>query len=185
MKSADITIRMASPKDARSLLAIYRPYVEHTAITFEYEVPSEEEFASRITHILERYPYLVAEEGGKPVGYAYASSFKDRAAYNWAVELSIYLDESCRGRGVGAVLYKALEDILKRQNITNLNACIAYPNPESIRFHEKQGYRTTAHFTRCGYKGGQWWDMIWMEKILGSHPIPPQDFIPITQLKDH
>lgn len=184
MNHPDISIRMAEPADAAALLAIYAPYVTDTAITFEYEVPSREEFARRIAHTLERFPYLVAEKKGALVGYAYASPFKERAAYDWAVETSIYLAMEERGQGTGFLLYQALEDILTRQNVLNVNACIAYPNPGSIRFHEKLGYLTAAHFTRCGFKLGQWWDMVWMEKMLGSHRVPPKPFIPVTELTD-
>jgi phosphinothricin acetyltransferase len=183
MTDSSVTIRMAAPEDAASLLAIYRPYVEKTAITFEYEVPSVEEFAGRIRHVLTRFPYLAAEKDGKLLGYAYVSPFKERAAYDWAVETSIYVAEDARGCGTGSLLYRTLEEILKAQNITNLNACITYPHPESISFHERFGYKTVAHFTKCGYKLDTWWDMVWMEKMLSNHPEKPQPVIPVTQLE--
>lgn len=176
--SDKIVIRVASEKDAEELLSIYAYYVENTGVTFEYDVPSAEEFASRVRRTLSKYPYLVAEADGGILGYAYASAFKDRAAYAWSVETSIYIREGCHGRGMGTILYQALEEALSRQNILNLNACIAYPNPESIAFHENLGYKTVAHFTKCGYKAGRWYDMIWMEKMLGGHPDTPQPFIP-------
>ena len=112
-----IIIRTATQADAQALLNIYSPYVEHTAITFEYEVPSIEEFSSRIAHTLLKYPYLVAEENGRFLGYAYASPFHDRPAYDWAVETSIYVREDIRGCGCGRLLYEVLEEILKRQHI--------------------------------------------------------------------
>ena len=180
MNDNNLHIRMATPADAEELLTIYEPYVLKTAITFEYVVPTVEEFRERIVHTLTRFPYLAAVQDGRIVGYAYVSPFKSRAAYDWAVETPIYVDETCRGGGVGTRLYKALEDILRQQNILNLEACIAYPNPESIRFHEKYGYKTVAHFTKCGYKMGIWYDMIWMEKMLGGHPKEPAPVIPIT-----
>lgn len=183
MTNTSIKIRMASPDDAEALLDIYRPYVEKTAITFEYLVPSKEEFRSRIAHTLERYPYLAAIKDEKPLGYAYVSPFKERAAYSWAVETSIYISEDARGLGLGSQLYKVLEYILKQQNIINLNACITYPNPASIAFHEHFGYRTVAHFTKCGYKLDRWQDMIWMEKMLSEHPKKPQPVIPVTKLE--
>lgn len=178
-----IRIRLATPEDAAALLRIYAPYILETAITFEYDVPSVEEFARRISNTLTRYPYLAAEADGRLAGYAYASAFKSRAAYDWAVETSIYVDRDCRGRGVGTRLYSALEDLLRRQNIVNSNACITYPNPASIRFREKLGYRTVAHFTKCGYKLGSWHDMIWMEKMLGGHEERPQAVIPFRSLQ--
>lgn len=171
-------ISPAGPGDAPALLAVYRPYVEKTAVTFEYRVPTEEEFAGRVRHVLERYPYLKAEADGELVGYAYASRFKDRAAYAWSVETSIYVKEGFHGKGIGRALYRALEGALQRQNVQNLNACIAFPNPESIAFHERMGYALVAHFHQCGFKNGQWWDMVWMEKALGAHEPSPRDFIP-------
>ena len=178
-----LTIRPANLADAQAIQVIYAPYVEKTAITFEYLVPSKEEFRSRIAHTLERYPYLAAIKGEKPLGYAYVSPFKERAAYSWAVETSIYISEDARGLGLGSQLYKVLEYILKQQNIINLNACITYPNPASIAFHEHFGYKTVAHFTKCGYKLDRWQDMIWMEKMLSEHPEKPQPVIPVTKLE--
>jgi phosphinothricin acetyltransferase len=177
-----LQVRVATEEDASSLLEIYAPYVEKTVITFEYDVPTVEEFRERIRHTLKRYPYLVAEENGSLLGYAYVSAFKGRAAYDWSVETSIYVREDIRGRGIGKMLYRALEETLKKQHICNLCACIAYPNPASEEFHHKFGYRTAAHFHNSGYKGQQWVDMIWMEKELCPHSIPPLPFIPFPEL---
>lgn len=176
------TVQMATEADAQELLAIYEPYVRETAITFEYEVPSLEEFRTRIRRTLEKYPYLVAVWEGKIAGYAYASPFKARAAYDWSVETSVYVRRDMHGKGIGYRLYAALEELLKRQHILNVNACIAYPHPESERFHEKCGYRTVAHFTKCGYKMGKWYDMIWMEKMLGEHPEAPEPVTPVREI---
>lgn len=178
-----MNIRTAVPEDARSLLDIYAPYVEHTSVTFEYVTPSVEEFENRLRRTLEKYPYLTALEEGAFLGYAYASAFKGRAAYDWSVETSIYVREGCTGRGVGRALYTALEEFLRKQHICNLCACITYPNPKSIAFHESFGYKTAAHFHSSGFKGGKWLDMIWMEKELCPHRIPPPDFIPFPLLK--
>lgn len=177
-----MNIRIATPEDAASILAIYAPYVENTTITFEYDVPTLEEFTERIRHTLERFPYLVAEEDGRIVGYTYASPFKTRAAYSWSVETSIYVDQTCKGSGIGRALYTALEEYLEKQNICNVCACITYPNPPSIAFHERFGYKTVAHFHSSGYKGGEWVDMIWMEKELCPHSVPPKPFIPFPRL---
>ena len=169
-------IRDANLEDAKDLLEIYKPYVLNTAITFEYDVPTLEEFSERIRKITERYPYLVAEIDGKIVGYAYASTFKDRAAYDWCVETSIYLAGKARGNGIGRKLYEALEAKLNEQGILNANACITYADFEdkyhtndSMYFHEKMGYKLVGRFHQCGYKFGRWYDMIWMEKMLGEH----------------
>lgn len=187
--NTNITIRMAQESDAEELLEIYTPYVTDTAISFEYEVPSVAEFASRMKNTLKRYPYLVALEDNRIVGYAYASEFKKRAAYDWAVETTIYLRQDCRGKGVGKRLYLALEDMLRRQNVLNLNACIAYTSTEdihltnaSMEFHQHLGYEKVAHFTKCGNKFNIWYDMIWMEKLIGEHPDVAVPFIPIKEL---
>ena len=119
------SIRIATEADAAALLQIYAPYVENTAITFEYEVPTEQEFAKRIKHTLEKYPYIVALEDKKIVGYAYAGPFKERAAYDWDVETSIYVDMEYKRNGIGRLLYEKLEQLLCEQRILNVNACLA------------------------------------------------------------
>lgn len=189
--NASITIRMATIEDAKEILEIYAPYVKDTAISFEYDIPSVEEFAERINNILKKYPYIVAIDNNQIIGYAHVSAFKERAAYDWAVETTLYMRHDCRGKGIGKKLYLALEEILKRQNVLNLNACIAYTSNEdetltnaSTYFHESLGYKKVAHFTKCGYKFRTWYDMIWMEKIIGEHSINPKPFIPISELKE-
>lgn len=184
-----ITIRTANLDDAAALLAIYAPYVEQTAITFEYEVPSLEEFRGRIAHTLRRYPYLVAEENGEILGYAYTGPFAERAAYSWAVETSIYLRQDVRGKGLGKRLYQALEDVSRTQHVQSLYACIAYPDADdahlsgnSVAFHTHLGYATVGRFPHCGYKFGTWYNMAWMEKTLGDHAVPPAAFVPFPEL---
>lgn len=174
--SNDMHIRMARLTDAEALRSIYAPYVEKTAISFEYAPPSRQEFSRRMEGILTQYPYLVAEHEGRIVGYAYASSFKDRAAYAWAAELTVYVDETMHRRGIGKTLYAALEKVLAAQNILNAYACIAYPEEDdeylsntSVSFHQALGYRLIAEFSRCGYKFHRWYNVVWMEKFLGQH----------------
>lgn len=178
MSKDEIIIRIATLEDAEEILNIYKPYVTETAITFEYAVPSLEEFRKRMISIKEKYPYLVAVLDGTLVGYCHASKFKDRDAYDWAVETTIYIRHDSKGKGIGRKLYEKLEELLYKQHILNLNACIAYPHPESIQFHEKMGYHTVGHFHKCGYKHGVWYDMVWMEKMLGEHPENPSPVIP-------
>ena len=173
-----LLIRPAREADVPSLLAIYRPYVEETFISFEFEPPSEEEFTRRLRSIQAKFPYLLAEREGEILGYTYAAPFKERPAYRWAVETTIYLRRDCRGQGLGRALYQALEDRLVRQNVQNLNACIAYPHPESIAFHTAMGFRMVGRFEKCGYKLGAWRDMVWMEKHVGGHADPPPPLLP-------
>ena len=159
-------IRFAKPSDARSLLDIYAAYVENTAITFEYEVPTIEDFATRIAITLEKYPYLVAKEDGVVVGYAYASTYYARAAYDWAVELSVYISQDARGQGVGTRLYDALEDLLEQMGYIHFLACISLPNEASLALHRKRGYQQVAHFPKIGYKFNRWHDIVWLQKSL-------------------
>lgn len=180
-RSSSVIVRPAVPDDAKRLVEIYAPYVEDTAITFEYEVPSIQAFAHRISNTLERYPYLVAEQSGQIVGYAYVGPFHDRPAYDWSVETSIYVDRNIRHMGVGGILHKALEDELKGRGFLNMNACIAYIeradehlDDNSVCFHEHLGYRMVGQFHKCGYKFGRWYDMVWMEKIIGEHGADPE-----------
>lgn len=179
-----VSIRTAKKTDAEALLLIYAPYVLNTAITFEYDVPTAREFCGRIEKTLERYPYIVAEERGEPVGYAYAGAFSPRAAYSRSVEMSVYVRWDMRGKGIGKKLYLKMEELLARQNILNVNACIAYPETEdcyldrsSAKFHEHMGYCEAGKFHRCGYKFGRWYDMIWMEKFIGEHTANPKEVI--------
>lgn len=187
--SSPITIRPAASDDAEALLSIYAPYVEHTAITFEYEVPSVEEFRERIIHTLQHYPYIVAERDGEIVGYAYAGPLHARAAYAWSVETSIYVKENEKKSGIGKALYNSLEKALAAQNMTNLNACIAslvvddeYLNHNSIQFHEHLGYSMVGEFHKCAYKFGRWYNMVWMEKIIADHPDRQPDVIPFGEI---
>ena len=192
MEKNKLQIRVATKEDAEALLAIYVPYVEKTAITFEYEVPSIEEFRCRIQETLKKYPYLVAEKNGKIVGYAYAGAFHARPAYDWAVETSIYVDERKIHKGIGGKLHDALEQVLKTQGILNMNACIAWPDGEedetltknSGEFHAHLGYRRVGEFQKCGYKFHRWYNMIWMEKIIGEHTDEQPSPIPFSQLED-
>ncbi len=186
-----ITLRAASPGDAQALLEIYRPYVENTAISFEYDVPSVEEFRGRIARTLERYPYLLAERKGEILGYAYAGPFHPRAAYDWAAEASIYVKRGAHRQGIGRLLYSTLERALLLQGILNLEACISVPEKDdeyldhsSQRFHERMGFRLVGKFEKCGYKFGRWYDMIWMEKLLSSHREDQPSVKPFAEVQE-
>ena len=171
-----MVIRAATREDAGSLLKIYSYYVENTAISFEYVAPSLDEFSKRISSTLEKYPYIVLEDDGLIRGYAYAGEFHSRAAYAHCCEVTIYLDHDLKGNGYGKALYEALEKALKKMGIINLYACIADPEVEdeyltknSECFHQHMGYTKVGEFHKCGYKFGRWYNMIWMEKMIGEH----------------
>lgn len=161
-----IEIRSVRPSDVEELVAIYAPYVEETVITFETQVPTATEFADRIEKILEKFPYLVAEEEGRILGYAYASTYYPRAAYDWTVELSIYISQKARGQGIGNLLYSHLEKELIARGFKNFLACISLSNPASLALHEKMGYKQVAHLKKVGYKFGNWHDIVWLQKSL-------------------
>ena len=181
-------IRTAAAEDAAALLNIYAWYVEHTAITFEYTVPSPAEFRRRISRTLEAYPWLCAEQDGKLLGYAYAGPFAERAAYGWAAEVSIYLARDARGQGLGRRLYMALEERLKAMGVLNLYAKVACPDVDdeyltwnSVEFHQHLGYTRAGLFTSCGCKFGRWYHLSCMEKLIGEHPENPAPVRPCTQ----
>ena len=172
----DISIRFAKPEDAKELLKIYAYYVTDTAISFETEVPSEEEFKLRIEEVLKSYPFIVACKDDEILGYAYLHSFVGRKAYELSAETTIYLNPDKKKMGIGKKLYSVLEDIAKAQNITNLYSCIGYVDKEdeylnnnSVQFHEHIGFRMVGKFENCGHKFGRWYHMVWMEKIIGEH----------------
>ena len=184
-------VRTATPKDAEALLGIYTPYVENTAVSFEYTMPTISEFRKRIENILTEYPYLAAVENGKVLGYAYASRFHEREAYSHTAEVSIYVDRSMRRKGIGKMLYSELEKILVKQNVFILYACIAlsehedeHLNDDSIEFHKRMGYRTVGKHELCGYKFGKWYSMIWMEKVIAQREENPHRFIRFADLNE-
>lgn len=185
-------IRVATEQDARAIREIYAPYVENTAVTFEYDVPSVEDFRRRITHTLREYPYLVATEQERIIGYAYAGSFHSRAAYKHSAEVSIYLNEAWQKKGVGKRLYRELEERLIRQNVFVLYACVTtteYDDDEnltdaSICFHKKMGYVTVGKHNLCGYKFNKWYSVIWMEKRIADRVDRPNAFVPFSEVSE-
>lgn len=179
------SLRIATQADAAELLGIYAPYVRDTYITFEYDVPEEGEFARRIEETLRRFPYIVAcDERGRALGYAYLGTFHARAAYDWTAETSIYVDNAARGRHVGSLLHESLERAARIQGLTNLEACIAYPDQGgSVGFHKRMGYRMVGTFERCAYKLGAWRDMVFMEKHIAPHTETPAPVASFPQVQ--
>ena len=159
-------IRPATEKDIPEILAIYAPYAEHSTATFEYDVPCLRSFTQRFLDITAQYPWLVWEEEGKLLGYAYASAPYSRAAFSWCAEPSIYLRPEARGRAIGRQLYTVLEEILARQGYQVLYALITSENTESVIFHQKMGYERKVLFSDCGFKFNRWLGLIWMEKRI-------------------
>ena len=159
-------IRPATEKDVLEILSIYAPYVENTTVTFEYDVPCQRSFLQRFYDITARFPWLVWEEEGRILGYAYASAPYSRAAFSWCAEPSIYLREEAKGTGIGRKLYAALEKILDRQGYQVLYALITAENTQSIAFHQKMGYEIKGDFPNCGYKFNRWLGLFWMEKRI-------------------
>lgn len=159
-------IRIAVEADVPAILEIYAPYVTDTTITFEYDVPTQEEFLNRFRTMIRDFPWLVWEEKGEILGYAYACRPFERAAYSWCAEPSIYLRPDVQGRGIGRRLYLALEELLKIQGYQVLLALITGENTGSRCFHEKLGYCIAGEIHRCGWKFGRWLNVFWMEKPL-------------------
>lgn len=174
-----MTIRDARRSDVPAMLAIYAPFVEHTAVSFEYDVPTEVEFARRLEEHQAAFPWLVCEENGRVMGYAYAGRAFERAAYGWNAEISCYLAPELRGRGVGRRLYARIEEILTRLGYYKLFAVVTSANAPSVAFHHALGFRDAACFRNAGYKQGGWYDVLWLEKTLCARPEPqclPQNY---------
>lgn len=173
--------RFATKNDSKQLLDIYGQYIE-TSITFEYVLPTKEEFRNRIIDISKYYPYLVCEEKGRIVGYAYAHRNMSRAAYQWNVELSIYIDKFYRSKGIGKKMYSILIDILKLQGIKTVYGCVTVPNEKSENLHKSIGFKSIGIYHNSGYKCGKWHDVQWFEKAIGTYDFQPKPIIPITEI---
>lgn len=172
-----LEVRMATPNDAAEVLKIYSHYVRETAITFEYEPPSEEEMRRRISTTLEKYPWLVCVSDGTCAGYAYAGAHRQREAYQWGVETSVYVCHSHHRMGVARALYSRLLGMLKLQGYTQALAGIALPNEASVKFHERLGFEPIGVYPKIGFKFGRWHDTMWSRLELnpsGSEHEPPR-----------
>ncbi len=175
-------VRQATVQDLPRILEIYAPYVENTAISFEYTVPTLEEFTGRFLGITAQFPWLVWEENGTVLGYAYGSAPFERAAFQWSAEASIYLCPEAQGKGIGKKLYAALEKLLQDQGYRKVYAIITTANAPSVAFHKAVGYRPTATMPDCGYKLGKWYGIVWMEKDLNNWDTPPHEPFPVHRL---
>ncbi|GBF32375.1 phosphinothricin N-acetyltransferase [Desulfocucumis palustris] len=175
-------IRLAAINDAEQILGIYSPYVENTAISFEISSPSLEEMEKRIQRLSTNYPWIVFEDGNQILGYAYASAHHERAAYRWAVDVSIYVKQNSRGGGIGKALYSSLLSILRLQGYYNAYAIITMPNDASVGIHEYFGFRKAAQFSNVGYKFGKWHDVGWWELFLEQHDANPEEPLAISNI---
>ena len=171
-------LRFATPDDAPSILDIYGPLVRDSAVSFELKPPGVEQLRARVTHVLEDKPWIVCEVDGTMAGYAYAAAFRSRPAYRWSVEVSAYVADAHRRRGIGTGLYRCLLEILRLQGFVSAYAGITLPNPVSVTLHEQVGFREVGVFRAAGYKFGRWHDVGWWQRLLGSDtpsaPTPPR-----------
>ena len=174
-------IRLATIKDSNALLKIYSQYID-TAITFECVLPTEKQFEERIADIIKDYPYLVCEENGEILGYAYAHRHMEREAYQWNAELSIYLDNNFTSKGIGKKLYSILIEILKLQGIKTVYGGVTVPNKKSEKLHLRLGFKSIGIYHNTGYKNGKWLDVEWFEKQIMPYSIKPEPFTPINKI---
>lgn len=177
-----VALRDAAIEDAEEILAIYAPYVTDTPITFETDVPDLEAFSTRMGGIIGTYPFLVAERGGAIVGYAYAHRIGERAAYAWNAELSVYLDSSCRGKGLGRILCTSILDLLSEQGVRNVFSLITMPNEASVGLHEALGFTLMGTQRNAGFKCGAWHDVAWFQKQIGTFSGKPAPLRPYADL---
>lgn len=174
-------IRLATSADTAALRAIYAQYID-TAVTFAYTLPGEDEYRAAIEETARMYPYLVDEEDGRPTGYAYAHKLREREAYQWDAELSIYLDCAAVSRGLGTRLYSALLELLALQGVRTVYGIVTAPNERSFALHERMGFTLAGTLRRTGYKAGEWRDVRWYEKQIAPYDAEPAPLVPFADL---
>jgi L-amino acid N-acyltransferase YncA len=177
-----VTISQATAADAAAIVALYAPYVQKTSVTFEYDVPTVEDYRRRIEEITEFFPFFLLREDGVPAGYAYAHFFHPRKAYQWMCETSIYIGENFHRKGYASLLYEKLLDALRRQGFCQAVAILGCPNEPSERFHRAMGFELLGTFPTAGYKLGQWHDVKWYRLSLRPIPDQPRDPLPFRAL---
>ena len=176
-------IRLATPEDSAVLLDIYAPFVRDTAVSFEYDVPTVAEFSTRIVNITPKYPWLVCEIDGRIVGYAYASRFSERKAYDWSVDASLYIHPDYHRKKIGVALYSCLLDLLKLQGFYSVYAVITGVNQRSLDFHQSLGFKPAGFYHNVGYKLNQWQDVQWLVLTITDYIKPPQKLKSIVEIK--
>lgn len=179
-------IRPIETGDVAQVLRIYEPFIRETAVSFEVAVPTLEEYAQRVRHYTERFPWLVCEDENGICGYAYASPLRTREAYLWDAELSVYVHPDAHGKGIGRALYTALLTLIRAQGCCNAYAVITAPNEKSIAFHESMGFRNAGVWHNTGFKMGKWRDVMFLEKqLVETYPVPPAPFVPYPLLEQN
>jgi phosphinothricin acetyltransferase len=178
------TIRFATPKDARAIRDIYAPFCEATPVSFEVDPPSVAHMRQRIDKTLTALPWLVGAQEGTVIGYAYASRHRERAGYRWSVDVSVYVGDGYRGRGIGRALYSSLFAILRLQGFHNILAGITLPNPASVALHESMGLRLIGIYPRIGFKCGKWHDVGWWQLTLRACDGAPGEPRDLPELRD-
>ncbi len=178
------TLRMATLEDAPAIYAIYEPYILNTAITFEYTPVPLEEFRLRMKKVLGHFPWLVCEKDGILLGYAYCARFKERAAFDWDCECSVYIDEKAHRKGIASILYEKILELVGKQGYFTVYALITNSHESSIAFHKSFGFTKVGVYEKTGYKFGQWWDLLVMEKRLRSLEEKPAKLLSIHEVYD-
>lgn len=181
----EIQIRLIAAADIEEVLDIYAPFVQNTAITFEYEVPSIAEFRDRVLTITSEYPWLICVVDDKIAGFAYASRFRYRTAYQWSVESAIYISPQTQSKGIGKALYTTLFDLLRLQGYVNVYAGTCIPNDKSVALHRKMGFKEIGTFSKIGFKHGKWHDTLWFQLNLCAHNSNPEVPTPMSNLKEN
>lgn len=177
-----LLVRQASADDAQAIREIYRPYIEDSAISFEYVVPDIAEIEKRINLVSYFFPWLVLEEDGVVLGYAYGNKHRERLAYQWSVETSVYIDRGCHKKGFGKMLYQKLFEILRIQGFVNAYAGITMPNEPSVAFHKSFGFQYVGTYSNIGFKQGQWHDVSWWQKEITPALATLEDPVSIKSL---
>lgn len=176
-------IRLAEPEDAAAIAGIYRPAVVDAAISFEIEPPDTAEMDRRVQTTLKRTPWIVCEHEQTILGYAYAGRHRDRAAYQWSVDVSAYVLRDYRRAGIGSALYTSLFAILVLQGFRNAYAGVTLPNPASLALHTRVGFTPVGVYRRVGYKLGSWHDVQWLERGLAPHTREPPAPTPLADVR--
>lgn len=185
MDTFTLDFRLVEKEDAQGILDIYAWYIQHTAFSFEYTVPSLEAYSDRILKYAKEAPWIVIEKNNKIFGFAYASPHRGRAAYQWNREVSIYLDNALHGSGVAKQLYSILLRLLKLQGYTNALAGVVSPNPKSEAFHQKMGFELVGTYHNIGYKHERWWNVNWFELFLQTPDYEPSKLLTMKELIEH